>query len=90
MYSVQYIWIRENASLASVEGLCNLKFVHGSDDDGDAIALFGNPQLAHGLPFPALLCMNGKVCIGGNDYVDSHLAALGNMLASRFLSSLLS
>ncbi len=80
-----YLNIANNASLASVEGLCNLKYIRGSDSEGDAIFLLDNPNLARGLPFPALLCKNGTVFRDVlrhdsiNAYVDSHLAALARV-----------
>ncbi len=73
-----YLKISSNADLPSVEGLRNLKYICESDDDGYAISLCANPHLERGLPFPALLCKNGKVCRDERNgaYVDSHLAAL--------------
>jgi hypothetical protein len=73
-----YLDIFGNRCLATVEGLRNLKCIRGSTYKGHAISLLANGELARGLPFPALLCKNGKARRSSlnNDYVKLHLAAL--------------
>lgn len=66
-----------NKHLTSVEGLRNLKRIRRSNGNGEAILLGGNPNLARGLPFPALQCKNGTVSLKDNNaYVKLHHAAL--------------
>ena len=76
--------IHSNAALTTLEGLRNLEVIRNAGRDLNSLALFDNPNLAHGLPFPKLRVNNGGVYLGGepyghpvpNAYVASHRAAL--------------
>jgi hypothetical protein len=73
--------IEGNTNLASVEGLRSLKSIRGTANGVHAIVLYSNPNLARGLPFPALTCKAGPVYPESRNsaYVIANIPAINSL-----------